>query len=136
MVTVNAPSITTDEITYHIPKTVPGTYSEDNYGRYIEDLKAYDAKGTLLTVKKLINSWSISKAKTLEKITYLVNDSFDTERYKIWRRDIFSPAGSNIDAGKNIMLNTHCFVGYFTNFMSIPYNVTITHPATLWEALQ
>jgi hypothetical protein len=46
MVTVNAPSITTDEITYHIPKTVPGTYSEDNYGRYIEDLKAYDAKGT------------------------------------------------------------------------------------------
>jgi hypothetical protein len=30
------------------------------------------------------------------------------------------------------MLNTHCFVGYFTNFMSIPYNVTITHPATLW----
>jgi hypothetical protein len=54
MVTVNAPSITTDEITYHIPKTVPGTYSEDNYGRYIEDLKAYDAKGTLLTVKKLI----------------------------------------------------------------------------------
>jgi hypothetical protein len=40
MVTVNAPSIKTDEITYHIPKTVPGTYSEDNYGRYIEDLKA------------------------------------------------------------------------------------------------
>jgi predicted metalloprotease with PDZ domain len=134
VVTVNAPSITTDEITYHIPKTVPGTYSEDNYGRYIEDLKAYDAKGTLLTVKKIdINSWSIYKAKTLEKITYLVNDSFDTEKgTKFGDEDIFSPAGSNIDAGKNIMLNTHCFVGYFTNFMSIPYNVTITHPATLW----
>jgi predicted metalloprotease with PDZ domain len=134
LVTVNAPSITTDEITYHIPKTVPGTYSEDNYGRYIEDLKAYDAKGTLLVVKKIdVNSWSISKAKTLDKITYLVNDSFDTEKgTKFGDEDIFSPAGSNIDAGKNIMLNTHCFVGYFTNFMSIPYNVTITHPATLW----
>jgi hypothetical protein len=45
---------------------------------------------------------------------------------------IFSPAGSNIDAGKKHNVNTHCFVGYFTNFMSIPYNVTITHPATLW----
>jgi hypothetical protein len=45
MVTVNAPSITTDEITYHIPKTVPGTYSEDNYGRYIEDLKLMMPKG-------------------------------------------------------------------------------------------
>jgi predicted metalloprotease with PDZ domain len=53
-----------DGCTYHISKTVPGTYSEDNYGRYIEDLKAYDAKGTLLTVKKIdVNSWSISKAQ-------------------------------------------------------------------------
>jgi len=134
MVTVNAPSIKTDEITYHIPKTVPGTYSEDNYGRYIEDLKAYDTKGNLLAVKKVdVNSWSISKAKTLDKITYLVNDSFDTEKgTKFGDEDIFSPAGSNIDAGKNIMLNTHCFVGYFTNFMSTPYKVTITHPETLW----
>jgi predicted metalloprotease with PDZ domain len=72
-------------------KTVPGTYSEDNYGRYIEDLKAYDAKGTLLTVKKIdINSWSISKAKTLEKITYLVNDSFDTEKVQNLATKIFS----------------------------------------------
>jgi hypothetical protein len=28
-----------------IPKTVPGTYSEDNYGRYIEDLKLMMPKG-------------------------------------------------------------------------------------------
>jgi hypothetical protein len=78
MVTVNAPSITTDEITYHIPKTVQEP-TQKTIMRYIEDLKAYDAKGTLLTVKIDINSWSISKAKT-EKITYLVNDSFDTEK--------------------------------------------------------
>jgi predicted metalloprotease with PDZ domain len=136
MVTVNAPSISEDEITYHIPKTVPGTYSEDNYGRYIDDLKAYDTKGGLLTVKKTdANSWSIANAKTLDKITYLVNDSFDTETGKKFGDDeIFSPAGSNIDAGKNVMLNTHCFVGYFTNYMSAPYKVTISHPATLWGA--
>jgi predicted metalloprotease with PDZ domain len=136
MVTVNAPSISTDEITYHIPKTVPGTYSEDNYGRYIDDLKAYDSKGNLLNVKKTdVNSWSIANAKTLDKITYLVNDSFDTETGKNFGGDeIFSPAGSNIDSGKNIMLNTHCFVGYFTNQMSIPYRVTISHPSELWGA--
>jgi hypothetical protein len=90
MVTVNAPSITTDEITYHILKQFQEP-TQKTIMAYIEDLKAYDAKGTLLTVKKIdINSWSISKAKTLEKITYLVNDSFDTEkRYKIWRRRYF-----------------------------------------------
>ncbi|UQD56190.1 peptidase M61 [Flavobacterium sp. K5-23] len=136
MVTVTAPSILTDEITYYIPKTVPGTYSEDNYGRYIEDLKAYDSKGNVLNVKKNdVNSWSISNAKMLDKITYLVNDSFDTETGKNFGEDeIFSPAGSNIDSGKNIMLNTHCFVGYFTNQMSIPYHITISHPAELWGA--
>ena len=44
LVTVNAPKTTADEINYHIPKTVPGTYSEDNYGKYIEDFKAFDKK--------------------------------------------------------------------------------------------
>lgn len=136
MVTVKAPSITTSEITYHIPKTVPGTYSEDNYGRFIDDMKAYDAKGNLLVVKKTdSNSWSISKAKTLDKITYLVNDSFDVEKGTgFGQDDVFSPAGSNIDAGKNVMLNTHCFVGYFTNFMSTPYKVAVSHPAVMWGA--
>ncbi|WP_291102864.1 MULTISPECIES: peptidase M61 [unclassified Flavobacterium] len=136
MVTVKSPKIYTDEITYHFPKTVPGTYSEDNFGRYIDDLKAFDKKGNLLDVKKTDdNSWSIANAKTLDKITYLVNDTFDTETGKgFGNDDIFSPTGSNIDAGKNVMLNTHCFVGYFTNYMSIPYQVTISHPATLWGA--
>ncbi|MES2574664.1 MAG: peptidase M61 [Bacteroidota bacterium] len=135
-VTVDPPKINTDEITFHLPKMVPGTYSNDNYGRYIEDLKAYDSKGSLLVVKKLDeNSWSISNAKKLEKLTYLVNDTYDTETGKGFGSDeIFSPSGSNIDAGKNIMLNTHCFVGYFTKYLSIPYQLTVTHPTELWGA--
>jgi predicted metalloprotease with PDZ domain len=134
LVTVDAPKINLDEISYHIPKTVPGTYSEDNYGRYIDDLKAFDKKGNLLTVKKTDeNSWSISNAKTLDKITYLVNDSFDTEKGgNFGGEDVFSPAGSNILSGQNILINTHCFVGYFTNFMTTPYNVSISHPESLW----
>ncbi|MFI0491142.1 peptidase M61 [Flavobacterium sp.] len=136
LVTVKSPKIHTDEITYHIPKIVPGTYSDDDYGKYIDNLKAYDSKGNLLAVKKSdVNSWSISNAKKLDKITYLVNDTFDTETGKSFGDgEIFSPAGSNIDAGKNVMLNTHCFVGYFTNYMSTPYIVTVSHPAGLWGA--
>ncbi|RVT77575.1 peptidase M61 [Flavobacterium sufflavum] len=134
LVTVNAPKSSSDEITYRIPKTVPGTYSEDNYGKYIEDLKAYDKKGNLLAVKKADeNSWTISKAKTLSKITYLVNDTFDTEKGTgFGKDDVFSPAGSNINAGENFMINTHCFVGYFDNFSAVPYQVSVEHPANLW----
>lgn len=136
LVTVNAPKINSNEISYHIPKTVPGTYSEDNYGKYIEDLKAYDKKGNLLTVKKTDqNSWTISKAKSLNKITYLVNDTFDTEKGTgFGQDDVFSPAGSNIAAAENFMINTHCFIGYFDNFLATPYQLSINHPDNLWGA--
>ena len=136
LVTIKSPKIKTDEVIYYVPKTVPGTYSEDNYGRYIEDVKAFDKKGNTLTIKKLdMNSWSISNAKMLDKITYLVTDTYDIETGKGFGSDeIFSPSGSNIDAGKNVMLNTHCFVGYFSNYMAVPYKLTVSHPANFWGA--
>ncbi|TRX04587.1 M61 family metallopeptidase [Flavobacterium gawalongense] len=131
LVTVVSPKNYTDEVTYSIPKTVPGTYSIDDYGKYIDDLKAYDAKGNVLPVSKTDdNTWNIKNAKSLVKITYLVNDTFDVEK----THEIFSPAGTNIDADKNFMLNMHCFVGYFQDKKDLPYNVTITHPAALWGA--
>jgi len=136
LVTIKTPKITTDEVTYYVPKTVPGTYSEDNFGKYIEDVKAFDKKGNTLIVKNLdTNSWSIANAKMLDKITYLVNDTYDTETGKgFGSDDIFSPTGSNIDAGKNVMLNTHCFVGYFSNYMAVPYKLSVSHPADFWGA--
>ncbi len=134
-VTVQAPKITSDKINYSIPKIVPGTYSEDNYGKYVEDFKAFDSKGMELTVVKSDdNTWSISNAKKLAKITYWVNDTFDTEKGGGFGTDIFSPAGTNIDAGNNFMINTHGFVGYFQDKKNLPYQVTITHPETLWGA--
>jgi predicted metalloprotease with PDZ domain len=136
LVTVTPPAIKTDEIIYSIPKTVPGTYSTDNYGKYSDDFKAFDAKGNTLTVKRIDdNSWSISNAKTLKKITYLVGDTFDTEKGAgFGSGDVFSPAGTNINAGVNFMVNTHGFVGYFKDKLDVPYKVTVTHPESLWGA--
>ena len=134
MVTVTSPKISSNEVTYSIPKTVPGTYSIDNYGKYIEDFKAFDSKGNMLPVTKTDdNTWAIKNAKTIAKVTYLVNDTFDTEKGSgFGNNDIFSPAGTNIDAGKNFMLNMHGFVGYFKDKKALPYHVTISHPETLW----
>ncbi len=130
-VTVTPPKFSSDEITYYIPKTVPGTYSTDDYGKFIDNFKALDKNGVALGVAKTDdNSWKISGAKKAVKITYEVNDTYDTEN----AHDIFSPAGSNIDADKNIMLNTHAFVGYFSGMKDLPYRVTVSHPAVLWGA--
>ncbi|MDI9257611.1 M61 family metallopeptidase [Flavobacterium sedimenticola] len=134
MVTITPPTITATETTFHIPKTVPGTYSADNYGKLIEDVKAYSKSGKELMVTKTDeNSWKISNSNTLAKVTYWVNDTYDTETGRGFGKDeIFSPAGTNIDAGKNFMLNNHGFIGYFEGKLDIPYNVTIQHPATLF----
>lgn len=130
-VTTLLPAFKADQVIFHIPKTVPGTYSTDNYGKYVEGFKAFDSRGKELAVSKTDdNSWEISKAKKLAKITYLVNDTYDIES----SHDIFSPAGTNIDAGKNFMLNMHGFVGYVQGKDQLPYEVSISHPAGLWGA--
>jgi len=136
MVTVTAPKFNTEEVTYSMPKIVPGTYSVDDYGKYIDDFKAFDSKGTVLPTSKLdVNTWIIKDAKNVAKVTYLVNDTFDTEKGSgFGNADIFSPAGTNIDADKNFMLNMHGFVGYFKDKKELPYHVTISHPETLWGA--
>lgn len=134
MVSILAPTFTTTTATFNIPKIVPGTYSDDDYGKYVEDVKAFDAKGNPLRITKLdVNSYSISDATKLSKITYLVNDTYDIEKGGGFgnNTDVFSPAGTNIDAGKNFMLNLHGFVGYFTTKEETPYKLIVNHPATL-----
>ncbi len=131
MVSIIPPAIKSKEITFYIPKTVPGTYSEDDYGKYIDNFKAFDNKGKALKIAKFDdNSWNISDANKIAKITYWVNDTFETEE----NHSIFSPAGTNIDEGKNFVINTHAFVGYFKEFMNTPYEVTVLHPAEIWGA--
>jgi len=133
MVTVTPPAFSAETTTYFIPKIVPGTYSEDNYGKFVENFKAYDKKGKELAVTKADdNSWKIAGAKSLAKVTYFVNDTYDIEGSGT--HEIFSPAGTNIAANENFMINTHGFVGYFDGRGEIPYNVVISHPAQLWGA--
>ena len=79
-VTINPGRFTTETVTYHIPKVVQGTYAVSDFGKYIDNFKALDYNGNELPFKKTdTNTWTISNAKKLDKITYLVNDTFDTE---------------------------------------------------------
>ncbi|WP_300027850.1 peptidase M61 [uncultured Maribacter sp.] len=129
-VVVDPGAFSTSTVVFRIPKTVPGTYSSDNYGKYIEAFKATDYKGNVLESTKLDdNSWSISSAFQLDRIEYLVNDTYDTENDV--EDAVFSPAGTNISAGSNFMLNLHGFVGYFDNFKEVPYAININKPADL-----
>ncbi len=127
-VSVDPGKFSTDTTTFYIPKTVPGTYEVNNYGQFIDNLKAFDYDGNEMNVVKSDeNSWKIANATKLDKIAYLVNDSYDIEG----ENGVFSPAGTNIEAGKNFMLNLHGFVGYFDGMTEEPYKLMIQHPKNL-----
>jgi predicted metalloprotease with PDZ domain len=134
-VSVKPSKINSATVTYQLPKIIPGTYAIEDYGRYIDDFKALDKAGNTLTVTKQdVNTWVISNATQLDKVTYLVNDTYDSETgdaFKEGELTIFSPAGTNILEGKQFMLNLCGFVGYFENQKNTPYQITITHPADL-----
>ena len=130
LVEVDPGAFSANEVLFFIPKTVPGTYSTDNYGKYIENFKAFDYKGAELSVsKKDDNTWVITNGASLDKVSYYVNDTYDSESEV--ESAVFSPSGTNILKDRNFMLNLHGFVGYFKDLTEVPYELSIMHPANL-----
>lgn len=128
-----APAIKQDEIIYYIPKIVPGTYSEDDFGRYVENFTALDKSGKTLDVEKVnVNSWKIKNARSLYSIKYKVNDTFDDRDSA--SKKVFEPTGSNIEQDTNYVINTHCFLGYFNGMKQVPYKLTVNHRPDFYGA--
>lgn len=131
-VELDATGVKKDEVIYRMPKIVPGTYEVFNFGKYISDFMAVDSNGTELNVEQLDkNSWKITQAQKLNKITYKVSDTWD------WPPDenfVFEPAGSNFEEGLNFVLNTHCLFGYFEGMTRKPYEIKVKHPIQLYGA--
>lgn len=128
-VTMEFPKMKSGDVKFHFPKTVPGTYSTDDYGRFVEGIKFYDNKGKELSYKKLNdNTYTLKNAQFLTKVSYLVNDSFDEETDESKHKAVFSPSGTNIEEGKVYLLNTHGFVGYIDAMQDVPYQLIVQKP--------
>ena len=129
-VTIDPGIFVEDVVYFSIPKIIPGTYSEDNYGKYLEDFNALDYDGKSIAVTKQDdNSWIISSGTKLDKIVYYVNDTYDTETEI--SEPVFSPAGTNILKDENYLLNLHGFIGYFKGQKEVPYELKIQAPTNL-----
>ena len=121
-VEVETPAISRPELQFNFPKIIPGTYSIEDYGRFVSDLKAYDKKGKRLEVKKINdNSWTIKNANKLVKLTYWIDDSFDSIHEG---PEIFEPAGTNIEAN-NFLINNSGFFGYLDGMKDLRYTINI-----------
>lgn len=134
-VLINPGRFTAEKVTYRLPRVVQGTYSISDFGKYVNDFKAFDYKGNEMPVNKLdANSWSINNAKNLDKIEYHVNDTFDEETTGGIGHDTpFSPSGTNIEP-TNYVLNLHGFIGYFDSLKKGQYKLDVKAPTSFVRA--
>ncbi len=122
-ITLLVNNMNNDTAYFSFPKMVPGTYSISDFGRFIENLKAYDVDGKVLSTSKVdVNTWAIYPAKALSKITYLMNDTYDAKE----ENPIFEPGGTSIESNV-FMLNLFGMLGYVKGFTENPIALNITH---------
>ncbi len=136
-VEVLTPTIKSQTTTFRFARIIPGTYAIADYGRYVDSVEAFDKKGRKLNVNRVNpNEVAISGASSLSRITYWVNDTYDIEQggdvFSSKDNQIFSPAGTNILAGKQFMLNLAGFLGFFDELRNAPYTLKINKPASLY----
>jgi predicted metalloprotease with PDZ domain len=130
-VVVKAPAIKEERIAWVMPQVIPGSYSIKDFGRFISDVTAFDKKGKKLKVEKEGNNvFYISNANRLDRLEYLVDDTWDAENDNF----INQSGGTNIDAGKNFVINHFGFWGYFEGYKLLPYEITVTKPSNFYAS--
>jgi len=125
-VRVNPGDFEQDTVLYRLPKVIPGTYMESNFGSFVENMTAFYMDGSSASVNPTdTNTWTLSNASAVDYLEYKVNDTFDIENTE--KETPYSMAGTNI-AEEIYVLNLHGFVGYFEGFQENRYELNITSP--------
>lgn len=128
-VVVNPGRFTEDQVLFRLPRVVQGTYAVSDFGSFVDGLQAFAYDGSIMPVTKAdANTWTITNATRLDRIEYLVNDTYDVERTDT--PTPFSPSGTNLDPDI-FVLNLHGFVGYFEGMTDSPYEISVTAPLAM-----
>ncbi|HEV7330992.1 MAG TPA: peptidase M61 [Flavisolibacter sp.] len=120
------PAVKTGTAVFSFPKIIPGTYSISDYGKFISNVKAFNKSGKALPVTKAgENQWRISNAATLHKVTYVVEDIFDTKK----EHNVYPMAATDFEAGKAFVLHTPGVFGFINGMNKVPFEITVRKPA-------
>ena len=118
--------------TYHLPKTIPGTYATLDYGRYVTDFTAIDGDGKALKVKKLgNNSWEVRGDAAPVTLRYTVASIMEVKTKK---NKIFEPASTFHDDQKGSVLNGGGVYGFWTGQERGSVTVDLETPAGWFAA--
>lgn len=121
-----------DTVLYRLPRVIPGTYTESNFGSFVEDMTAFYMDGSSAPVTPTdTNTWTLGNAPSVDYLEYKVNDTFDIENTN--KATPYSMAGTNISEDIYV-LNLHGFVGYFEGLRENRYELNITSPTDFKSA--
>lgn len=135
-VTLTPPDISADEIDFMFPAMVPGTYEVYDFGRFISNFRVTGKNGAVIKVTKVdVNTYRLSPASAIEKISYDVDDTFDkTDLPNTKEKVIFEPGGTNFEEGKNFSINTHSMFGYFKGMTARNFILEFEKPKGFYPA--
>ncbi|RAJ08229.1 putative metalloprotease with PDZ domain [Chitinophaga skermanii] len=129
-VSLVTPPQTSKKVIFSLPKIIPGTYAISDYGNFVDNVQAFTAAGKALPVKRLdVNRWEISNAHHMAKLTYNVEDIFDTDK----KHNVYPMAATNFEEN-NVVLHYPGIIGFFENQGKLPFEVTINKPTNYFAA--
>jgi predicted metalloprotease with PDZ domain len=114
-----------DTVDFLFAQTIPGTYAQQDYGRFASKFEATGKDGKLLKwEKKGSNIFRIFGKPA--GLSYFIQDSYHTKKQK---PKVFEPAGTNIQKGRNVVFNNPGFFGFFRGTESFPIELEVNKPA-------
>jgi len=118
-------TIIPDSAVFCFPKSVPGTYCYNYYGKNIDNFKCYDNEGNILKVDITDSTnYRICKSGSLHKIVYNVHPYTENSFFK----------ENNMLCDQTVMLkdfwllNFSSVVGYFKGFEKFSYSIELNRP--------
>ena len=121
-VTLKTPHIDMDTLIFVFPSVVPGCYSYDDFGRFIDRFRVFDKEGKRKRDFDRVgdNAFFIYNASEIGEITYRVDDTWIDE----YSNYVFQPCGSYIDRKEAFVINHHAFFGFYDGFADLPFEVS------------
>ncbi|MBC8125185.1 MAG: hypothetical protein H7X70_05580, partial [Candidatus Kapabacteria bacterium] len=124
------PTILADTAVVVFPVTVPGTYEEHKWWKFVRNFRAIDSALQDLPVHRSIDSqFVVENARNLRFISYELDDSFDNVTIDA---EIFAACGTGFEADSIFVLNHGGIVCFIEGAQHVPFQINVKKPKHLY----
>jgi predicted metalloprotease with PDZ domain len=120
-----------EEVRFFLPAWAPGNYYVNDYGRWIDSVRAFDSLSRPLKVHRAgINEWRIGDARRLARITYTARDIPEDSLESL-------PTTLNEITPRYFYANGPTVFGYVDGHLAVPCSLRTVFPADwkVWSSL-